>query len=101
MTAADFDPFNTEEWRAKEDAQMELNIAADRWHDFPFSEEAANELRSAIRTYRAASAVWVQQVAGGQPQPAEPATCPKCEHHHANEDLAGICVGCPCEGAAK
>lgn len=99
-----FDPFDTEEWRAMDAAQMELNIAADRWHDFPFSEEAANELRSAVRTYRAARDAWVRLVAAGEsgamPAPAPPASCSACGHHHATEGMAAICVGCPCEGAS-
>lgn len=24
-------------------------------------------------------------------------TCTACDHEHAGIDLAGICVGCPCE----
>lgn len=60
MTA---DPFNTPEWRAMQDVEMELHIAADTWHDRPADPKAIAELHSRVVDYRRTRAAWVRMVA--------------------------------------
>lgn len=101
-----FDPFDTPEWRAMDAAQMDLIIAADRWHDFPTDVVVQAQLRNAIGLYRLLRSSWVHLVAAGpaeaaepagaMPAPADPAKC-TCGHQHAGPEAGGICIGCPCE----
>lgn len=50
---------------AFDDAQMELNIAADRWHDLPDDGQVRDELHRAVAVFRRARAAWVKRVSEG------------------------------------
>lgn len=116
MTA---DPFATPEWRAMQDAEMELHIAADQWHDSPADPAAIANLHQKVVGYRRTRAAWVLLVAtldeaadlAAELAPVDllaalqasvdrhRATrdlC-KCGHQHAGPAADGICIGCPCE----
>lgn len=96
--------FDTPEWQTLDAAEMELHIAADRWHDSPTDPAIVVDLHRRVAEYRRARAAWVQRVA--TPEEAAylaaeltppPAPCPACGHQHATDGLAGICIGCSCE----
>jgi hypothetical protein len=57
------DPFATPEWRACQAAEMELHIAADRWHDFPADPAICADLHRRVVDYRRTRAAWVLLVA--------------------------------------